>query len=246
LLEMPGRAMDRTMNWLLQRKYAALLLALALLFVGYPLLRGFLFERLVYAALVGLVFLAALLVLFRQRRLWLLGLLLGLPTLVGSWTGYVLRGWPREHFALAFHAFAVLFFALIIVLILRGTYQEQVLTADSLCGAFCGYLLLGLAFGHLYWIMEALRPGSFHGSVEMAAHLANAEQRHAVLTSYSFGALTTLGSEIRPRRALARELAWIEAVLGQFYLVVLMAELIGLHVAAVSRRQGEDAKRAGP
>jgi len=48
-------------------------------------------------------------------------------------------------------------------------------------------------------------------------------------TYYSFATLATLGmGDITPRSSLARTLSWIEAVLGQIYLAVLVARLIGL------------------
>jgi hypothetical protein len=49
---------------------------------------------------------------------------------------------------------------------------------------------------------------------------------------YSFVTLTTLGyGDIVPRSTLARTLAVMEAIIGQLFLVVLVARLVGLEIA---------------
>ena len=49
---------------------------------------------------------------------------------------------------------------------------------------------------------------------------------------YSFITLTTLGyGDVVPVSAAARMFAAIEAVMGQLYLAVLVARLVGLHIS---------------
>jgi len=48
---------------------------------------------------------------------------------------------------------------------------------------------------------------------------------------YSFVTMTTLGyGDIVPRSSSARMFAAIEALMGQLYLAVLVARLVGLHI----------------
>ena len=56
------------MNVFLARKYLVLLIALAVLVAVYPMLRGALDARLLFATLLTVVFLCAMLVLFTERR----------------------------------------------------------------------------------------------------------------------------------------------------------------------------------
>jgi voltage-gated potassium channel Kch len=59
---------------------------------------------------------------------------------------------------------------------------------------------------------------------------------------FSYVTLTTLGyGDISPVKDPARTLAFLEAVTGQLYLVVLVARLVGLHIAhkTVQRMDGE-------
>jgi hypothetical protein len=52
------------------------------------------------------------------------------------------------------------------------------------------------------------------------------------LTYFSFVMLTTVGyGDVTPGRDTVRSLAMVEAVAGQFYLAVLVADLVGKRVA---------------
>ena len=53
-----------------------------------------------------------------------------------------------------------------------------------------------------------------------------------ILIYYSFVTLTTVGyGDVLPIAASARSMAVMEAVLGHFYLTVLIARLVGLSIA---------------
>jgi hypothetical protein len=204
-------------------------------------LHGAFGERLVFDALVTVVFLAALLAVGPKGPGRLPALLLGIPTLVGAWTGYVLPGLPRPPLACGFHLAAALFLGFAAATILRAIHREEGVSADSVYGAFCGYLLVGLAFGHLYCLAEAMRPGSFAGAKDVMTHLQDEDRRHSLLTYFSFLTLTTVGyGDITPASAPARALAALEALLGQFYIAVIIAEIIGKRVAqAISGRRSD-------
>jgi voltage-gated potassium channel Kch len=52
------------------------------------------------------------------------------------------------------------------------------------------------------------------------------------LTYYSFVTLTTLGyGDIAPITPLARSLAYLEAIVGQIYLTIIIARLVGLYIS---------------
>jgi hypothetical protein len=216
------------MDWLLRQRFRALLLALGALIVVHPLLHDALPGRLLFDVLGTLCFLAALLVLYPRRSLRLLAVGLGIPTIIGNWTDYALPDVPALPVNVAFHGIAALFFAFTIAAILLGIYRAKMVTAESIYGALCAYLLVALAFSHLYCIVEAVNPRSFRGGEELARQLQDRGSRHFVLTYFSLITLTTLGyGDIAPASGAARGLAAFEAVLGQVYIAVLIAELVG-------------------
>jgi hypothetical protein len=115
--------------------------------------------------------------------------------------------------------------------VLRSIYRHETITTDSVCGAFCGYVVLGVAFGHLYSMVETLRPGSFRGDAEVMRQLQDAQLRHFTLTYFSLVTLTTVGyGDITAQTVSARGLAAVEAIVGQFYIAVLIAGLLGRRV----------------
>jgi hypothetical protein len=80
--------------------------------------------------------------------------------------------------------------------------------------------------------VELISPGSFRGPAELASQLADPAQRRLVLNYFSFVTLTTVGyGDIVPASPPARSLACVEAVVGQFYLAVLVAGLVGISVS---------------
>jgi hypothetical protein len=98
---------------------------------------------------------------------------------------------------------------------------------NKIYGAICIYLLIGIAWSALYSMVDGINPDAFRGlSAERS------EGRLSELVYYSFVTLTTLGyGEIVPVSAMARVLAYFEAILGQMYIAILIASLVGLYLA---------------
>ena len=188
------------MNILKGRKYLALLLTLVLLVVLFPILRAAAGTRVLLDVAFSFVFVSAWLAVFRDSRLRAIAAVLGIPTLVGLWTGYLLPGLPPLPLMIGFHTLAALFFVFMIGVILREIYREEGVTTDSVYGAFCGYLLAGLAFGHIFTIVEILEPGSFRAGGALTVEMPD-ERRHFLLTYFSFITLATVGyGDIVPRK----------------------------------------------
>jgi voltage-gated potassium channel len=213
------------MSVLMRHKYLALLLALIFLLVGYPILGGREGSPLLFKVLLTTVILASLLVMIADRELRLLALVLALPAVVGAWTGYVLPDLPRPTAEIGLHLSGAVFLSFMVVVLLRTVFREKFVTTDGIFGAFCGYLLTGVAFGHAYCLIEAALPGSFRG-------IPDGDWEQFLFAYFSFTTLTTLGyGDIIPTGGAARALAVIEAVTGQFYVAVLVAELIARRVS---------------
>jgi voltage-gated potassium channel len=95
---------------------------------------------------------------------------------------------------------------------------------NEVVGAVCIYLLLGMIWSVLYLLIEETVPGSFTG--------LSAAGGTADLTYFSFVSLTTMGfGDITPVLPLARYLAFMEGIVGQFYLAILVASLVGIRVS---------------
>jgi hypothetical protein len=111
------------------------------------------------------------------------------------------------------------------------------LSANRIVGAVCVYLMLGVIWALCYALLEAVVPGSFEG---LSEHAAGASW-NPDWVYFSFVTLTTLGyGDILPQTYSARALSYFEAIVGQFYLAVLVAGLVG---AYLSEKQGQAPKQ---
>lgn len=108
---------------------------------------------------------------------------------------------------------------------LRFALRGRKVDSERLSAALSAYLLAGLCFGIAYFQVEQLRPGSF--SIGGApTQITQLDLQTAIY--FSFVTLATLGyGDISPLRPTARGMAITEAILGQLYLAVLVARLVG-------------------
>jgi len=100
---------------------------------------------------------------------------------------------------------------------------------NKIVGAICIYLLLGLIWGLLYLFLAQFIPGAFNG-LEQAVWYQN----FADVAYYSYVTLTTLGyGDISPVTPVARFLVYMEAIVGVFYMAILVASLVGVRISTL-------------
>src|SRR5262245_2203978 len=219
-----------------ERRFGVLLVILAVLLAGPPVLLGFGLSAAWFDGLMALLLVAAILSLCFERHQRLFALLLGIHTVLLSVGGHALPGAAGAPVRLAGHLCEVLCLFGASVLIFRPLFSAPTLKFDSILGAVCGYLFLGLGWAVLYALIEGFRPGSFAISPKLVTGGEVARPLPHVLTYYSFVTLTTVGyGDISPVSPAARTLAWMEAVTGQFYLAVIVAGLVSVLAAKGTR-----------
>ena len=122
----------------------------------------------------------------------------------------------------------LVFFFLSCIIAVYDVLFGGVIDVNRLVGAACIYLLSGAMWGIVYFLLSVISPGSFVGITGETW----SEQLNE-FTYHSFVTLTTLGyGDITPAAPVARTLNYLEAVLGQLYLTVLVASLVGIHIAS--------------
>jgi hypothetical protein len=123
---------------------------------------------------------------------------------------------------------ATIFFGFLSAVILREVLRAEVVDADTIRGAVCAYLFVGVCWAGAYAVVELLHPGSLALPAADAANVP-AGARPEQLLYFSFVTLATIGyGDFLPLTPLTRALAWMEAVFGQFYIAVLVARVVGL------------------
>jgi hypothetical protein len=220
------------LNRLRERRYLVLLLALVLTIVVQPLAREFLAGLMIYDVLRTLVVLIVFFIIFQRRIGRFLSVAIGLPVLVGGWAPHLLPARFEMAFGVIHHSFLAVFLGFAVAMILRSLFERKVVQADDVIGTICGYLLAGIVWGNLYLLIDIFVPGSFSVRQDIAVQLASRHARQSLFVEYSFMTLTSLGSgDMTPSSAPAASLTWLEAMFGQFYIAVIVAQLVGLRLA---------------
>jgi hypothetical protein len=142
--------------------------------------------------------------------------------------------WPEE-LALSHHLLRLVFLGFVIVELLRQLFRPGPVTFDTVSASLCVYLLLGVSWAHLYVMMGILNPGCIVTTVPPAAGLAGAEGEPAQslrMLYFSFTTLTGVGyGDLVPGTTTVRMCAVTEALMGQAYLYVMVARLVGMQVS---------------
>jgi hypothetical protein len=108
--------------------------------------------------------------------------------------------------------------------VLEYVLRSQIITRDQIEAGICMYLMLGFAFGAVFYLINVLDPSSFAVNTQLAAGRERPD-----LMYFSFVTLATLGyGDITPRTNVARSLAVIEALAGMIYIAVFMARLVSM------------------
>ena len=133
---------------------------------------------------------------------------------------------------------ALAFCVLSLIIALRYVLFDRNMDLNRLIGGICVYLLLGVTIGILNMLVYNFIPDSFSGLPDMATDTGGID-----LLYYSFVTMTTLGyGDITPTGSVARVLAYLAAISGQFYIAILVGTLVGMYL---SQRIEEDKQPPG-
>ena len=103
--------------------------------------------------------------------------------------------------------------------IFGGLARQLTITVQSIMGALCVYLLLGIFFANVDQAVDAFGVPPYFASQPAAGR--------SDFVYFSFMTLTTTGyGDFVPARSLGRLLAITEALLGQIYLVSVVALIV--------------------
>ena len=184
-------------------------------------------------AIVGRVAVACagLYVLSASRTTLWLGLLL-----VALWLTFAARLWALDpRISRVLHETIRTGFALwVLVVVLREVFRPRTSEVDAVVGALCGFLLILTVFANVHGLIEVLSPDSYRTDGPPFAGRSEAMVL-ATFQYFSTITLTTVGfGDIVAVTPAARLVTGLEAMVGQLYLAVVIATLVG-RVAA--RRQ---------
>jgi voltage-gated potassium channel len=122
----------------------------------------------------------------------------------------------------------------VLVVVLREVFRPSTREADAVVGALCGFVLILMVFMRVHGLIEALRPDSYRTDGPPFSRRSD-QMLVANFQYFSTITLTTVGfGDIVPITPAARLATGLEAIVGQLYLAVVIATLVG-RVAATRR-----------
>lgn len=134
--------------------------------------------------------------------------------------------------ALLFHSRAVELIAVSLLFVFsalscyiagRHVFALRDTDANTLIGAVCVYLLLGLLWALIYLALALIWPDNAFQGLSSSGSLYYFDN----LLYFSFVTLTTVGyGDITPLNPIVRSAAYLEMVTGQFYMAILVSGLV--------------------
>ncbi len=222
-------------NALLEGRFSYLLFSILLLLLLQPFFYNFEFAHRLLRVFFLLTLVAALYSISDNKRKLTAGLILAFVALSAIGSSYIVHGTRLLEVGILVF---ILFLLLITVSILRHVLKAREVTADTVYGALCVYLLIGFIWTSAYFVVESYAPGSLEmDGIALATRAGSREGMFSKCLYYSYVTLTTLGyGDIKPITPPAQSLAYVEALTGQLYLAVLVARLVALHIVHSTRK----------
>lgn len=136
--------------------------------------------------------------------------------------------------ALALIIIVSLFFCA--ALILKALLKTVRVSVDEIIATVNLYLILGFIWADVYNLVEIHMPTSFNVTV-------TGDALSSKLVYFSFVTLTTLGyGDISPQRPIAEMLTIVEAIIGQFYVAVVVTYLLSIYITQTLDDRKEKSK----
>ncbi|HEX5585958.1 MAG TPA: ion channel [Acidimicrobiia bacterium] len=227
-----------------------------------------------YGLLLGAILAGYVVIALLERSLWerfAISVVLGATFLLALFTSHVRgRGFRVGIVAVAFACLSTLLQALVgrhgndgstfiifllvlvaPVVILNRILRHETIGTETILGAVCVYVLLGIAFAGVFAAVDDFDHGTFFAQRDTPA--TNVEFLY-----FSFITMTTVGyGDLSPATDVGRVIVTFEALLGQVFLVTLVARLVsmyGVHrvpnlstdLAAVVTTTSDDVGAAAP
>jgi hypothetical protein len=223
----------RLISRFIPKKYISLLATFLFMFFVYPLLPKNLDANIVFQGLFTLIMIASVFSVSQDKKFLITGLILGIPSIILMWSIHL----SNSRLVVFLGMLCVtLFLSYVMISILLHVLNTDKVTADTVGGAVCVYILLGLVFGIFYVLIYFADSGSFKIPEMLDSVYASNETEKLLhtplITYFSFITLTTVGyGDVTPVSKIARSFCALEGLLGQLYMTVIIARFVGLYVA---------------
>ncbi|MBG7629104.1 MAG: two pore domain potassium channel family protein [Bacteroidetes bacterium] len=125
------------------------------------------------------------------------------------------------------------FYVIVIGELIKQVWNAKIVSKNVIIGLMSGYICLGLVCFFIFLTIEMLHPGSFSGINLDDSTIKGSDS----LLYYSYITMLSIGyGEITPITVASQKAAILTGLLGQFYLVILTATIVGKYIAQTDKK----------
>ena len=182
---------------------------------------------------------ASLYLVSTNRHELIIGVILFIPAMTTKWMLAPFVSIDGQ--ILAYCIFQVLFLGYVMSTVFRYLMSTKKVDSELIYAAIVLYLMFGLCMSLVYYGILILEPSTFGGDI--VVDFSDSSSMTAVLHDllyFSFVTQTTLGyGDLSPTLNVARTLATFQAIMGQLYIAVTIARLVGIYSATATMEQNK-------
>ncbi|EFK08357.1 Ion channel [delta proteobacterium NaphS2] len=213
-----------------------LLFWLLVYLVVNPFLSGLPHPRIIFQLLLTLVLFFAVFAIYKKNNILTLSVTLMAVSITLHWLG-VFGIIPFSQWIGQIPI--ILYLSVLIYAFFKVIFSIRKVSFQVICATLCVYLIMGLLWAQIYMLLETLAPGSFTGKLLAPENPLWIQGQGFVY--FSFITITTLGyGDITPQTQGAGALCQVEAIIGQFYIAVVVARLVSMYRSEKPQQEDSD------
>lgn len=123
------------------------------------------------------------------------------------------------------YLFLFAYFSFITYYLFKDLLRSKKITSSVIIGAFAGYFLIGVIWFFIFGYLDSYFPDTVNVELDSPSGVQD-------MFYFSFITLTTIGyGDFSPTSELGQKVAVLEGLVGQFYIAIIMAILVGKYLS---------------
>ena len=210
-------------NWCLNHRHPIFLVGLISFFIVPEIFRMVFEIRVPFPAILSLLVISSMLIMKSSNSNLFIryGLIVALIVFLFIWNAH--EDTPQVERAA--YLFLFIYFSFISYYLFQDLWISKKITASVRIGAFAGYFMIGVIWFFIYGYLDNAFPETISVKLTSASGIED-------MFYFSFITLTTIGyGDFAPLSSLGQKLAILEGLVGQFYIAIIMAILVGKYLS---------------
>lgn len=211
---------EKTKDWLFAHRHPIFLAGLLTFFILPELLQKIFLWHLPFPFLITVLIVTSILIIQTSPKKKILSYGLIAILLLFIWDRYKSHELDLTAFILLF-----VYFSFITYFLFQDLIRSKKVTGSVIIGAFAGYFMIGVMAFFIFAFLESAYPDTLNVDLESEGGMQDTFY-------FSFITLTTIGyGDFVPTSSLGQRIAILEGLIGQFYIAIVMAIIVGKYLS---------------